>query len=222
MQDSHADITLLFITSGETPLKWREHHRKMLPELPMITVSRKPGGDLLDTERKSYENIYRQMLRAAKIATTPYVAMVEDDVLYSTDHFTTFRPPMDTFSYNQNRWALFTWGVPTYSWRNRVSNCTLIAPRELLIEALEERFTKYPNGLPPEFAGELGRERVEKGLGVTRRKMIEWYSKQSVVQFNHTGASEDRQKRMRKSLGPIQAFDVPYWGNADELVKLYQ
>ena len=39
-----------------------------------------------------------------------------------------------------------------------------------IIEALEERFAKYPESIPEKLVGELGRERIERNLGVTLRK----------------------------------------------------
>lgn len=213
------DLTLINITCGEVPRKFTEFQHEHLPRIPTITVSRKPGADLHDTEPKCYENIYRQMLRAARLANTPYVAMVEDDVLYPKEHFD-FRPPLDTFAYDMHRFALFTWGEPMYHWRNRVSNCTLIAPRLLLIEALEERFAKHPLNWG-EFAGELGRKRVEQGLGVTQRKMVEYWSPVATIQINHDNASEDRQRRHRKSYGPVKAYDIFRWGHARDIVSTW-
>lgn len=216
----NADLTLLFITAGETPPRWAALHLEHLQGYRRITVSRKLGGDIHDTYPKGYENIYRQMLSAARLATTPYVAMVEDDVLYSQEHFT-YRPALDTFAYNQHRWALFTWGEPTYSMRNRKSNCSLIAPRELLIEALEERFAKHPNGIPAAFCGELGRERIDKALGVTPRRSVEFYSETGIIQINHDKGTEDRQRRYRKRLGQVKAFDIPRWGRAADILDLW-
>lgn len=208
------DLTLLFITAGERPKKWVEFHSAQLAKLeyPMIT--------LRDEKKMGYEMIYRRMLEGGKQATTPFVAVIEDDVLYPPHHFW-FRPELDTFAYNQNRWALFTWGVPTYNWRNRKSNCTLIAPRELMIEALEERFAKHPNGIPKEHCGELGRANVDRWLKVTPRKSVEWHSKISVIQINHDDGTEDRQRRHRKELGPMKAYDFPYWGRAEDIIKHY-
>ena len=224
------DITISDLTATKRPEHVSECQRAILEiaanNTKIICIHRKPNfefGDvhIIDSKQKSYENIYRQMLVAAKHATTPFVAVAEDDVFYSREHFK-LRPPLDTFLYNQARWALFTWGVPTYSMRNRKSNCSLIAPRELLIEALEERFAKYPDGMPKEFVGELGRERVEKGLGVTLRKSMEVFSEVPIIQFNHENASEERQSRRRKSLGQVKAFDIPEWGRADNLVSMFK
>lgn len=222
------DLTIIYLSASEIDEQFAKFQRETLLEAshgyPIISMTRKPldfGLNVLDDGERSLSNIYRQMLRAAKLATTPYVATAEDDTLYGPDHYTFFRPNLDEFAYNQNRFALFTWGEPIYSWRARISNATLIAPRELLIEALEERFAKWPNGTPDHITGEVGRHRVEHNLGLTERKCREVYSEVSVIQFNHDNASEDRQVRHRKKLGQIKAFDLYYWGHAKELRKHY-
>lgn len=223
------DLTIIFLTTNKIPQSFAEFHKQHLliaaKDYPIITVSREPvniGTNIIDTGTIGYENIYHIMLRAAKLATTPYIAIAEDDTLYPPMHFEFYRPPLDTFAYNQNRFSLFNWGVPTYNWRNRKANTTLIAPRELTIEALEERFAKHPNGIRNEHIGELGRANIDKWLGVTVRKSIEVHSELSVIQINHDGGGDDRANRHRKALGPIKAFDIPHWGTASELILKYK
>lgn len=208
------DLTLLYVYAGKLSDQWVKFHKEQLDKLPYPII------DLFDEQKISYQRIYEQMLIGAKQATTPFVAMIEDDVLYPPEHFH-FRPKMNEFAYNNHRWALFTWGVPTYNWRNRVSNCSLIAPRELLIEALEERFAKFPDGIPQKWCGELGRPNIEKWLKVTLRKKVEWYSKIGIIQINHDNGTEERQKEHWKDLGPVKAYDIPYWGKAEDLIKHY-
>lgn len=220
------DLTVIYLTASQIPESFAEYQRKILLEAigdtPLISLSREPldfGINMLQIGPKCMDTIYREMLRGAKLATTPYVAVAEDDTLYPKEHFTFFRPPLDTFAYNQNRFSLFAWGVPTYNWRNRKGNATLIAPRELLIEALEERFKKYPESIPERIVGELGRPMVERNLKVTLRKSVEVFSEVSVIQVNHDYGSDDRARRHRKALGPIKAYDIPFWGRAEDLVK---
>ncbi len=222
------DLTVLYLTASKIKESFAAYQRQILLEAigdyPLISVSRKPldfGTNILDDGKRSPSNIYYQMLRAAKMATTEFVATAEDDCLYHRNHFTFFRPRPDEFAYDQNRFALFTWGEPIYSWRNRKSNCSLIAPRKLLIEALEERFAKWPSGTPDNRTGEVGRGRVERNLNITVRKAVEVLGEVSIIQFNHDDASEDRQVRHRKRLGQIKAYDLYYWGHAKELVKHY-
>lgn len=223
------DITAIYLTASTLPKKFADYQRGVLKEaigdMPLISVSREPldfGQNLVDTEAKSLSNIYFQMLRATKLVETPYIAIAEDDTLYPPEHFTFYRPEPDTFAYDQNRLALFTWGKPMYHWRNRKSNCSLIAPAKLLIEALEQRFAKWPQGTPDNITGEMGRSMVEKNLGITLRKSVEVFCKVSLIQFNHEAASEERQRTHRKSYGPIKAYDIPYWGKAEDLRKHYE
>lgn len=222
------DLTVLYLTASEIKESFAVYQRNILLEAigdyPLISVSREPlhfGTNIIDDGKRSISNIYRQMLRAAKMATTEFVATAEDDCLYHSNHFTFFRPKPDEFAYDQNRFALFTWGEPIYSWRNRKSNCSLIAPRKLLIEALEERFAKWPNGTPPHITGEVGRGMVERNLKITLRKSVEMFAEVSIIQFNHDNASEDRQIRHRKKLGQIKAYDLYHWGHAKDIMKHY-
>jgi hypothetical protein len=223
------DLTVIYLTASEIKESFANYQRRILKEaigdFPLISVSRKPldfGYNLLDDGKRGVSNIYWQMLRAAKLATTEYVATAEDDCLYHSNHFTFFRPQADEFAYDQNRFALFTWGESIYSWRNRKSNCSLIAPRQLLIEALEERFARWPEGTPPNITGEVGRGMVERNLKITVRKSVEMFAEVSIIQFNHDNASEDRQISHRKKLGQIKAYDLYYWGHAKDLVKHYE
>ena len=156
------------------------------------------------------------------IAETDYIAIAEDDCLYHKNHFEFYRPDKDVFAYDQNRFALFTWGEPMYSWRNRRSNCSLIAPRELMIEALEERFKRHPNPIPDKIVGELGRGMVERNMRVTERKSTDQFAEVSIIQFNHDASSESRQVRHRKRLGQIKAYSLYHWGSAEELRKNYE
>jgi hypothetical protein len=143
-------------------------------------------------------NVYKQMLRAAKMATTKYIGIAEDDSLYCEDHFK-YRPKDDEFAYNLSHWSIFTWYPEIFGWRNRKGNWTLIANRELVIEALEERFSKYPNGTPPESTGELGRWRSDKQLGLTKRKAVDFYTNNPIINVCHEFGLDDRAKRHRKT-----------------------
>jgi hypothetical protein len=79
-----------------------------------------------------------------------------------------------------------------------------------MIEALEERFAKFPVSIPEKIVGELGREMVERNMKVTLRKSINVYTKTSVIQVNHDAGSDDRVKRHKKELGPIRMYDIPF------------
>ncbi len=222
-----SDITIIMLTANRVPKKWAEFHKQKLIEAagnsPIITISKEPldwGINILQTEPYGISNIYFQLLRGAKMATTDYIGVAEDDALYPREHFE-YRPPMDTFAYNQNRFNLFAWGKPTYSWKNRMGNFTLIAPRKLLIEALEERFKKYPNGTRGRSIGELGRANVENNFGLTPRKSSWFQTGISIIHIDHEYGVDQLAVTHRKSKGILQAYDIPYWGKAEDIVKKF-
>lgn len=229
------DITAIFLTNNEVPEGWMRFHNKCLldalGDAHLITMSRKPmphlpGLNLIQDKPKSMSNIYHQLLRACKEATTDYIAVVEDDSLYPKEHFLQ-RPPKDKIGYNMNHWSLFTWTnkwcpQPTYSWRNRRGNYSMLSYRKLVIEALEERFAKYPEGTPERITGEIGRAMVERNMGITIRPVHEFETTVGIINFNHGNASDRLQITQRKNLGKIQALDIPYWGRAEDLVKTWQ
>lgn len=233
------DLTCLFLTVNKVP--WMAYHNKMMLEAigdyPLITISAEPmdlpGIQLRQSKEQSHDKIYKLMLQGAKLATTDYIAMIEDDMFYSKDHFE-LRPPLDTFGYNWNRWVMFTWGEPIFSFKRRYCNGCSILPRLEMILALEERFAKWKE-IPHILNGELGYEKIEKNLGVTVRKSMPMYSKTAVVQVQHIygtpgigkpksmwkpGDTLDLEARkLRRRHGMIRAYEVPYWGRAEDLVK---
>lgn len=222
-------ITILYITNNELPESWVKFALKHLIHAangaPIITISRLPmtlGTNLLDTEPKSYWNLYMQLLRGAQEAKTPYVALAEDDVLYTRAHFHEFRPSLDCIAYDRSRWSLFVWEKdPFYCMRQRISNCSLIASREYLIDALLERKNKYPDGVDQKLNGEVGRPIVDKRLGVSKRNMVEFYSYGPIVQLNHPSGTDLTQQTQWKRHGQMRAYDIPYWGTAKEIIKHY-
>src|SRR3990167_3601524 len=94
MQPS-ADLTVVYYTSNRIREPFGQRVRDQLllavSGAPIVSVSQKPldfgdnicVGDIGHT----YFNIYRQMLTGAKAARTKYVALAEDDTLYSPEHF---------------------------------------------------------------------------------------------------------------------------------------
>src|SRR6476646_577400 len=154
------DLTIIFLTANQHPAGWVAYHQKVLLEAvgnyPLITVSREPtplGINLLDTEPKSHENMYKQLLRACKEATTPYIAAAEDDALYPRDHFDFYRPAKGVIGYDMSRWSLYLL-KPVYSVKQLISNCTWIADREEYIDSLEERLEAFKRS--PIHVSEVG------------------------------------------------------------------
>lgn len=234
------DLTVVYYTSN-----WLDDHNPYFLEntkkqlliaigdLPLISVSQKPiafgknicVGDI----GRSHLNLYKQILEGAKAAKTKYVAMAEDDILYSHEHFHYHLPQSDVFSYNMAKWSIFTWTrPPLFSFRNnrKVVN-SLIAPRDMLVEALEERFAKVEellkNGQTMErilhYWGDPGR--YEDKLGVTVRPTEEFYTTETNIVFSHPEAYGYLSRGTRKRLGDIRAYDIPYWGRAEDILRLY-
>jgi hypothetical protein len=223
------DITIIYITMNLMSQKWVDFQNhnllKAADSAPIISISRLPmnlGTNLIDTGTPGYWNLYSQLLRAAKKAKTPYVALAEDDVLYTRAHFHEFRPGLDCVAYDRSRWSLFTWEKePFYCLRQRISNCSLIASRDYLVAALEERQARHPNGCNEKLLGEVGRSKVDARLGVSKRNMVEFYSYGPIVQLNHPQGHDLTQKTQWKRHGQIRAWSIPYWGPAKEILSYY-
>ena len=162
-------------------------------------------------------NLYHQVLLGAQVARTPYVALCEDDTLYTPGHFDCYRPNLDTFAYNHHKWALYTWGEPIFSAKtNRSVLNQCIAPREQLVRALEERFEhEYtPERVQKHFA-EPGR--YERWLGVTIQKMEAFESPEPNIVISHEHALGFQQLGTRKALGDRQCERLDPWGTATEV-----
>lgn len=237
MGEAVNDLTIIFYTANRvsdyfmasvlTRLKLAAFH------IPVVCVSQKPMSmekHVFNLEQNiclgdigwSTYNIFKQQLIGAKAAKTKYVALAEDDILYHHSHFhTEFRPRDDEFAYDMHKWGLYTWDkTPVYSQKlRRTSGC--IAPRELLIETLEERFAKYPDPaiVPYKFWAEPGR--YEKELGVTVRKQVEFYAWIAHIIFSHEDALGYQTLQNRKMHGIVKAYDIPFWGRAEEVMKLH-
>ena len=223
------DLTIIFLTVNRVPKKWAEYQKEVLLKAAdgaqIITIAREKldWGDinLVQEGEINASQIYRQMLRGAKLAKTPYIALAEDDVLYTKEHFYLFRPQLDEFAYNMSSWSIFTWDEPKFGWKHRVVNSGFIGPTELTIKALEERYEKYPDGTPENKTGELGRERIEQRLGLPHYKLTEFYSRDPIVKFNHDFSIDPLEKSHRKRMAALRAYEIPIWGKASEIVKKF-
>lgn len=203
---------------------------RAVEDRPLITISAKPvdlpGTHLIQEGPFCAWNVYRQLLRGALIADTKYVAVAEDDTLYTRRHFSDFRPPDDAVAYDMSRWSVFSWkgDQAFYSAIRKHGNFTMIGPRQLVIDALEERERKYPHGHDDRGVGEIGRPEVERHLGVTRRKLVEWWCIEPMVNLCHPqGLSPtyvDTPKLERKP-GELKAWDIPIWGKASDIAAVY-
>lgn len=208
------DLTIILLTANKVPEKWAKYHLETLKKAAQgyewITLSRNPvdfGLNDHTVSSEGLENIYKKVLRGAQLAKTEYIATVEDDTLYHHSHFE-HRP--ETVAYDMNRWMLFTWGKPFYFHKPRMTNAGMIAKRELVIECIEKRYKDYPNGLPREAIYEVGHVRGEP-------KPQQFYGRKPFLGLSHRFAIDELEQKEHKKAWPVQAYDIPEWGRAEEM-----
>lgn len=228
-----SDLTIIYLTANRMPPRWVEFHRKHLlaavGDYPLITVSMEPmdlgAGEtkLIQTTPWGSWNTFCEWNRAAKVAQTEFVAIAEDDTLYHPLHYRAYRPKPDEVVYDMSRWTVMPWyPVPRFSLIRRMGGFSMICPRDLMIQALDEREARWPDGY--QVPGEIGRARVERRMRVTVRKSIEWYCAESMVTLAHSrGLSSTFQDTpgMRRREGEVKAIEIPYWGRAEDIAAIY-
>jgi hypothetical protein len=203
---------------------------KAVGDFPILAVSQKPmdwGGNFTNycvgNIGRSHLNIYRQIMIGCQQAKTKWVAMAEDDILYSWEHFHNYAPDEEKFAYDMNKWSIFTWNDPplfSFRMKRKVVNA-LIAKREMLKDAMEERFAKFPDESKINLSvwGDPGR--YEEYLHVTIRETEEFYSECPNIVFSHPLAYGYESRGKRKKMGDLKAIELPYWGKASDILKLY-
>lgn len=216
----------------------KEQLIKAIDGLPLVIVSQEPTlfgkhctNVCVGKLGRSHLNIYRQILEGAKAATTEYVALAEDDILYSYEHFHNEYIGMypDKFLYDMNKVSVFTWIKPAlFSFRHdRMVVNQLIAPRKLLIEALEERFKRFDELINHgkteqqiiKYWGDLSR--YEDILGVTVRPSKTFMCKMPSLVFSHEHAFGYLNHGKKKRLGDLRIIELQGWGRAEDAMKLY-
>ena len=215
------DITLIHYTADKLPWKFKMEMRKNLNKIIQDNNYRNIFINQDSSQEPSHLQIYRNALFGARQADTKYVAFCEDDVLYTPDHFE-YRPHPGVFAYNKNYWSIYTWVKPAiFSYKDRRNMFSLICERELFIEAMEERFKKYPDETNLNIGNWAEPGKYEDNLGITKRQSEIFFSKEPLVAFSHETALSFKNLGTRKKLGQPRAFEIPYWGRAEDIIKLY-
>lgn len=223
------DITAIFYTCNEIDNFFAENIRiqllRSLEDIDLISVSHKPmefGKNIVVGLPRHHLSIYRQALIGAKSANTKYIALTEDDVLYTKEHFLN-RPSTGKFLYNVGSWNLQTWGEPIFTQKlgGRINLNSLICERSLFIEAMEERFKKWPDNANINISNWAEPGKYEKNLGVTIREIEKVYTNPPNIAFSHETALSFANLGKRKRLGEVRALEIPYWGNVESVIKLY-
>lgn len=225
------DLTVIYITSNHIKESFAIHVRNFIlhavgNDTPIISITKKPidfGENIVTTGERSHVGIYKDTLLGVKHAKTKYVAIAEDDVLYSPEHFKKRPSRSNVFAYNIACWSIYTWSdPPIYSYSGRRNHGQLICERDLYIEAFEQRFAKFPDELKINNAIWAEPGKYESQLGVTVRETEQFYTDPANVMFTHTEGLSMNTLGTRKRLAPIRAFDIPYWNRAEDIVKLYE
>ena len=192
------DLTILYATAHKVPEYFREKIVDKLYEnsgnYPILEIHTWP-------ENSSIEHYYKELLVHASMIDTPYIAFAEDDCLYPDEHFN-FRPTKP-FGYNFNRWNIHTWSDPPFFYlKQRRILATLIADRKEFIKVMK---------------GRTHERMFEPGRGNEEWEAFETYN--PVVVFTHPDAFGylDGKKRA----GKIRALEIPYFGKASDIMKLY-
>lgn len=224
------DLTIIYYTANVVPGAFANSVYTQLLRAAqgqkIIVVSQKP---MLVEEtqvqvdfHRSHLNIYRQALIGAKLADTEYIALAEDDVLYTPEHFKR-RPSPGKFAYNLATWNIFTWGEPLFHHKDggRINLNGLICERELFIEAMEERFTRWPDDSKIKLGLWAEPGRYEGHLDVTIREVETFYTYPPNIIFSHQTALSYDNLGEKKRMGQLRTDSLPYWGRATEVVSLY-
>jgi glycosyltransferase involved in cell wall biosynthesis len=206
------DLTILYHTANVVQFDVTKDLKKLASDRPIISISQKPmkfGKNICVGEiGRSLQNIYMQVLAGARAAKTEYVALCEDDCFYTPEHFE-YRPPLNKFAYNLNRWLLHTEGDPVFSYRERPILSQCIAPRELLIDCLEQREGK---DIPKKYSGEMGL--FEEKLRLKTFEYETFRTKEPNLVICH-----NKNTSGRKLVGSNVKKHLEPWGNADQIVQ---
>lgn len=220
-----SDITAVYYTANVIPDKFAQDVRSQLAYasggIPIISVSHKPldfGQNVVVDMPRHHLSIYRQALVGAKEAKTKYIALCEDDVLYSPEHFKRRAQP-GKFAYNVAYWGIYTWSnPPVFSWKGRRNLSQLICERDSFIQVVEERLALPNDG---EIVwGEPGK--YEAKLGLTVNETETFYTHPANIMFSHETALAFGNLGTRKRIGELQATELPYWGLAKDIRSMYR
>lgn len=215
-----SDLTVIYYTADVIPKYFAVYVKRILYNAlgtnEFIQIRQQPDV------KRSHLQIYRNALKGAKLARTRFIALAEDDVLYTPEHFT-YRPQKGIFAYNMSVWSIYTWvKPPIFSYKDRRNLSQLICERDLFIEAMEERFATWPNDEVTPIRNWAEPGKYEKNLGVTIRDSEKFYTKIPNVAFSHETALSYLNLGKRKKLGDLRVTGLPFWGSAEEVIKYYE
>lgn len=221
--DTQNDLTLLNYSSSRMTEPTATNFRNELLNTiqgayPIVSVTQKPTdfglnicvGDI----GQSYYNIYKQMQIGLKEVKTKYVAIVEDDTLYTMEHFSC-RPSSDeVVSFNKHFWFLDTREFWT---KGHIGSFGCIAPTDYLRNSMNQRMSRYPvEPMPRDYQKYQWLEPgFEERLGLPVLKTEHFETKIPLITFCYYGATHGRPKRRIGTSSAVESLE--YWGDAKEL-----
>lgn len=223
------DLTIIYISANVISHFFHnntwDYFIKAAQGNPVIAVTHKQmdvdARNIVVDLPRSQRSIYEQVLIGARAADTKYIAVAEDDVLYTPEHFK-HRPKPLHWAYNMNSWNLYTWGEALFTYKapgGRRNLNGLICERQMLIEHLERRFELFPNEVDINIFGEPGK--YDNQLGTTPYPSEDFYVNPPNVVFSHQTNLQFEGLGTRKALGQIRASEIPRWGKAVDVRNLY-
>lgn len=224
------DLTIVYYSANVIPANFATRVwvqlEKAAQDQPIISVTQVAmpiiEPNIVVDYPRHHLSIYRQALDGARAAKTEYIALAEDDVLYSPEHFK-YRPKDKKFAYNLGYWNITTWGEPLFTHKggSRINLGNLVCEREAFIESMEERFAKYPDGkVNLGLWAEPGK--YERQLGVAVQEFETFYTNPPNIMFSHETSLSFGGLGTRKRLGELRANNIPYWGEAKEIRSFYE
>jgi hypothetical protein len=226
------DISIIYYTSNTIPdIVARNIRRHTLEvtegKIPIVSVSQKPidfGTNICVGEiGQSYYNMHKQALIAAMAVKTKYLAVCDDDTLYTKEYFTHRPSTDDTFAYNLNWW----YAESTRFWHKRpgvrdTGMCQCICPTKELIENYQARFDHFPP-LDQDQDKSAQRRWMEPGrddeyFGIPNAKVEYFKSKIPTIVFNYRYSLGGRRKSWH---GRTLVDSLPVWGKATDLWHEY-
>jgi len=218
------DLTLLYYTANILPERTANNVRNHLlkvtgGKIPIVSVSQEPldfGFNItVGKIGRTYYNCYKQILTGAMLVKTRYVACVEDDTLYSMEHFN-HRPSSGTFAYNGNMW----YAEYEKYWRKfegQSGMCGCIVETKTLIDTLTPRYLKFPDPPDSERAQRHFQEpgRDDRWFGIENAETEHFTTRIALLTFNYFAGLGG--KAITKAHIPIIKKNMEPWGDCDAL-----
>lgn len=225
-----SDMTAVLYTSNRINPTFAKNTQtellRSIGDLPLVIVSQKKMNlgynctNVVVGKYSSHVNIYRQALLGALTADTKWIALCEDDVLYVPEHFK-YRPKNKPFAYNLGYWGVYTFQKePVFNYKGRKNLNFLICDRIAFIEAMEERFRKYPDEsmVNKDIWAEPGK--YERQLGVAVCETEDFWTNPACIKFSHENELSFAELGVKKRAGELRALEIPYWGHIQDVLKL--